>query len=518
MYTSSTLRKSPSWGRRSLVLSAIQYLKYKPDILVAIITLAFYLLLFAIGENFKLAAIAALLIVVLYYLVTKNLFFSLFAAFLASVPFLLPAKQYEFEYASTSEYVFDQWPNGIIRSINLTTSNLLVILIVLFFLLEMVKRIVHIQRRSSHPFVIMFHLPLFKFISLCWLGYFSISLYSSLYYSFYPAYSLYMLFEKSKLFIGFIGIIYLFVTKTKSVIYIYIVLLTMLLFQNIVGFSQFFTSLGYNNSLYTQDVEENIPFARIDGISFHANIHAFIILMLLILVLPYITKRRGWIFNSVVFLSVTNIFLSQSRTAWLAMMVIISYVSVVLKKQLIRFIFTLMKQKNWYRVVLLSLLAFLIILPRLQISSLFFNEEGGGRLRTRMILEGWQILQESPFVGFGLGTGVKVFLTNLSKSYATTFPQPIHFAFLELALESGIPGAIFFYAPFLVFLFKYTHLLMRPRRHTQLMLLSAMCGILILLINHSLQPAFGQLEFYLIGIALGFGVLSLSKINPKIYP
>jgi len=509
--------KSPSRSKHSLVLSIAEHLKYKPSFLVTIITLGFYFFLFAVGENFKFAVIAALLMVTLYYLVTKNLFVSLFSAFLASAPFLTPAKQYEFEYASASEYVFTQWPNGIISSIKLTISNLLGILIVLFILLEVIKRIIQSQRLITNPFVIMLNLPLFKFISFCWLGYFSVSLYSSLYHSFYPEYSLYLLFEYSKLLIGFIGIIYLFVTKTKSVKYTYIVLLTMLLFQNIVGFFQFVTSLGNNNNLYTQDAEENIPFARIDGISFHANIHAFIILMLLILILPYIAKRRGWIFNSVVFLSIANIFLSQSRTAWLGMIVIIAYVSVVFRNQTIKFIITLMKLKKMYRIVLLSLLTSLIILPRLQASSLFINEEGGGRLRARMILEGWQILQESPFVGFGLGTGVKVFLTNSSESYATTFPQPIHFAFLELALESGIPGAIFFYAPFLVFLFKYTHLLIRPRRHSQLVLLSAMCGMLILLVNHSLQPAFGQLEFYLIGIALGSGVLSLSKINPEIY-
>lgn len=504
--------------KHSLILSTIQRLARNPGLLIAVVTLMFYLLLFALRYNFKLATIVTLLTVTLYYLITKNLFFSLFSAFLVSAPFLIPAKQYEFEYASASEYTSHLLPQGIIRSINLTTSNVLGVLIMWFLLLMVIKRIVHTERPAPNPFVVMLNLPLFKFVSFCWLGYFIISLYSSLYYSLLPNYSLYLLFEDSKLFIGFIGIIYLAVTKTGAFKfkYVYIVLLTMLLFQNAVGFSQFITSLGYNYALYSGDIEENIPLARIEGISYHANLHAFIILLLFALVLPYIAKRKRWLFNIAVLSSAANIVLSQSRTAWLGVAAASVYAFIALKNDTIKSVFALLKGAKLYRVIFLSILALIIMLPRLQTSSIFFSEEGGGRLRARMISEGWRLLQESPFIGFGQGSVVKVFLTNYSDSYAETFPSPVHFAFLQLALESGIPGAILFYLPFLVFLIKYTRHLKHPSRRFRGALLSSVCGIIILLVNHSLQPA-GELEFYLMGVTLGFGILSLSHINPEIY-
>ncbi|MBI4065113.1 O-antigen ligase family protein [Candidatus Gottesmanbacteria bacterium] len=330
-----------------------------------------------------------------------------------------------------------------------------------------------------------------------------------------------MLFEHSKFFVGFIGIIYLFVTKTKSVKYIYLILLTTLLFQNIVGISQFFTSIspvGYVNQPYSQDIEENIPLLRIGGLPGRNNIHAFIILIQSILVLPYVAQLGGWLLNITVFLSMTNLILSQSRTAWLGIVIVIAYIFVVQGNEAKKFVLTLVRGKRLYRVVLLILSAFLIMLPRLQASSLFFTKEGGGTLRKKMLLEGWQLLQESPLVGFGVANSVKVFIDNYSKSYAATFPFTIHFTFLQIALESGIPGVIFFFLPFLVFLIKYARLPKHQKGYSKRMLLCALCIIIILFVNSSLQPSLGMLEFYLIGIALGSGVFSLSKINPKIYP
>jgi len=506
--------------KRSLVLSTVRRLKRKPELLIGITTLGFFLLLTSLQDNYKLAVVATMVVIALYYIITKNLFFSLFSTFIASVPFLLPAKRYEFEYASASEYIFDLWENGMIRSINLSISNLLVILIILFFLLETINLIVHIRSRAPHPFTTMFKLPLFTYISFCWVGYVGVSFYSSMYHSYFPTYSLYNLFENSKFFIGFIGIIYLFIRTKRFVKYIYVVLVTALLFHNVIGISQFATSptpLSSSERQYSQDAEENIPLERVSGISYQANIHAFVILLLFIHVLPYITKRGKWFTNVVIFLTITNIILSQSRTAWLSVAVVIAYIFIVRREEVKKIALSLVRGKNLYRMIFLCVFAIIIMLPRLQTSSIFFTEEGGGGLRTRMILEGWQLLQESPFVGFGLGNEVKVFLNTYSDSYATTFPLYIHFAYLQMALESGMLGAIFFFLPFLIFVIKYARITNHPNNQPGPVLFCALCCIIILFVNFSLQPALGILEFYLIGIALGAGVLSLSKINPEIY-
>lgn len=503
----TSTRSSPS-------LALLRLIK-RPALQIAVTTLIFSAMLLIFDGNFKFATAAAALVTGVYFVITKNLFVSLFFTYLASMPFLAPAKQYEFEYAAPSEYMFPQWPDGIISSINLSVSNLMEIFLILYLLVTGAGRIIQGLPPISDSFARIFQKPLVKFTTWCWLGYLSISFYSSLFYSMFPNYSMYLLFENSKLLVSFLGTMLLLRARTKSAKLFHVVLIAMLLFQATTGGLQFMTNLGSNNSLYTQDAEENIPYARVSGVSYHANIHAFIVLLLFILVLPSLNQYAGWISALVIALSGINIILSQSRTAWVSIAAVIGYIALLFKRQAINHVQTFVKEKRFYRFIIVGAMAFLIMLPRLQASTLFFGEEGGGALRAQMISEGIQLLPDMPLAGYGLGTGEKVFLTKFSKSYATTYPLPIHFAYLQMALESGIIGALLFYMPIFMFFVYYSRQHKGLNEYRSAVLFCALCAILTVFVHFVFQPAYGQIEFYLIGIALGTGILSLLQATRK---
>jgi O-antigen ligase len=456
--------------------------------------------LYKFPDDFKVGLVVTMVFIALLHYVIRNLFLSILIVFIASASFLFPAKTYTFEYASPSLYRYELLPRGIVESITFSISDVLGFSLVLLFIR---------QRVSDKLFIAVLNRPVVTAIIASWFVYYACSLYASINYSVFPIFSVDVLMLSGKMVLVFIGIIYLFSMREKNSFFIYIVLLSILLFQSLVGIVQFGTSFSSSGAIEQKillDVEENIGFSRVSGISFHPNSHALTTSLLMLFTLPYVVREKGKKWWVILLFGFINIILSQSRTIWLACIIPALLAFIIHFKSQKEVLMRIAGNKRIISMTLVVMGMFLLIVfPRIGMTSIFFSQEGGGVLRTKMTIEGWELLQQVPWTGYGVGTGVRIFLDKLPNSYATTFPFPVHFALLQIALESGIPGVIAFLIPIVLVarLHFGSDLRKRLRDHRTLSIVSC---IIVLMVFYSFQPIFTRREYLYIGICIGLGV------------
>lgn len=470
------------------------------------LTILYSSILFFTPYSFKFDIVVTFIFIGMLYVLTKNFFLSLFIMFLASSQFFFPAKTYQFEYASASEYAYELLPNGIFESIIVNISDICAALIILFFIKEKVSTFIQTPKKTNRlrPRVNVSIILIF----LCWFVYFSISLYSSLYVSLFPLYSINLLAQYGKMAVMFFAVLYYFHDNKNRGDLFPTVLIALLLFQSVLGTYQFVKSLtnyGASEKLPSIDVEQNVDFSRVEGISGHPNGHGFVVSILVLITFPFVLKQKKKILWAITILGLVNIILSQSRTVWIALFLVSGFVYTLHAHNIRLAVTRLFKLKRLYLLLWCSIPLIFIILPRLQASSIFFTDEGGGALRIKMLSEGWQLLQLAPYAGFGAGNTVRAFLNHAPNGYIAAFPFTVHNVYLQIALESGIPAGIAFFVPFYI----YIRAWFLKGRHSKLhnhALLSIVCCIIVMFTYYSFQPAYGRREFILLGIILGTGV------------
>jgi hypothetical protein len=484
-----------------------KFFERRSSLSIFILVFFYNIFLFTYPDNFKLDVVVSCIFVGLFYLFTKNLFLSLFIPFTVSSFFLSAAKMYVFQYASPLEYTSELTPNGIFESVSITIGDIFGIMLILYFIRER-----WIYPYSNHLTKLL-NTPLVLQIFCCWLMYFAISLFSSMQRSMYPTFSIDMLWQYGKIFIFLIGIVYLYTKLRKSNLY-FVVLLAFLFFQNSVGIIQLTRSISsYGASVENQtiDVEENTDFSRIQGISMHANAHALAIALLAVLTFPYVLKHKKYPWWIITFTALLNVLIAQSRTIWVAAGVIVYFLYVIRVISIPNILKRISLKQAFYILFCLIISYILIIEPRIQVSKTFFTNEGGGTLRLQMISEGWQLLQQAPWGGFGIGMGVRALLGNFPNGYIHTFPFSVHLTFLQMALESGIPATIMFFVPFAILIWAWV----RKGRLLHPDGLSILCCIIIMLIDFSIQPVYGRRDFMYLAIVIGIGTAGVISSNFK---
>lgn len=276
------------WYYTPMLHDIYRYFVRRPFLSIFFLVFLYCTPLFMYPDNFKIDVVISFIFVGLFYAFTKNLFISLFIPFTISTFFLAAAKTYVFQYASPLEYIYETLPDGIFEVISITVGDILSIVLILFFIRE------RWTRQVNHLTTIL-NTPILLWIICCWLIYLTISLISSFARSMYPAFSINMLLQYGKIFIFVIGIVYLYMIEKKSNLF-FIALLAFLFFQSAVGIAQFTQSLssyGSAEKVQTIDQEEIDYFSRIQGISLHANAHAFVVTLLATLTFPFVLKTKN---------------------------------------------------------------------------------------------------------------------------------------------------------------------------------------------------------------------------------
>jgi hypothetical protein len=485
-----------------MLQSIDRYIRIHNSTAVLVLAVMYSAVLYVFPDSFKFAVVCAFVFTTLFYWIVRDFFMSLFIIFTLSAFFLFPSKNYSFVYAYPFEYTYELLPTGLIATIVITVSDIFGLFLGLYFIRE---------RIMNRQFTKMLNRPLIIGVGVVWFIYYAFSLFSALNYSPFPSYSLSLLAQSGRMALVFIGIVYLFGQKRRYVHLLYITLLSVLLFQSVVGIKQFFYKVspsGATQQMLSSDIEERTDFPRVRGVMEHPNTNAFGLAIMSIVSVPFVLKRKkmfGWI----LFLSFLTIVLTQSRTIWLSLFVCLVLYCIFYPRRIFQIISGVFPKPRFviFALFILCLVLF-IVLPRLSLTSVFFTEEGGGGLRMRMLQEGWQLLWQAPWTGFGQGTNVRVFLDRMQNSYVTIFPFPIHFAPLQIALESGIPAVICFFLPFYFILRAWFCVDIKKILNNSVGM-SIISGTIVIAGYCLTQPVFWA-EPFLMGIFLGLAVTTRS--------
>lgn len=239
--------------------------------------------------------------------------------------------------------------------------------------------------------------------------------------------------------------------------HIFILLISMLLFQSLLSSLQYVrhrplgalteTSTEVNPYGVTAPEDENI--FRSTGTFYHPNLlTAFLLTTIPFHLFGTIAKTKKIIFIT---LSVFALFTTQSRLAWLffslffLLLVIRRFKTHVYKFRGI--------PKKSILLITVSFAAVLLvfgsnILVRLDTIAQSFSETGSWGVRIKTYEEAINLITQSPLLGVGLNRSVSFYAENpitdfFTQLHPTSFYR-IHNTPLEIAAETGIPGAVLF--------------------------------------------------------------------------
>lgn len=471
--------------------------------------------LFMNPDNFKLGMLVSMIASFSLYAVTRNFFFSLFAVYFVTLPLKTPAKQYPFLYASPIEYIYDPIPDGIFDFSYYTVSTIWGWFLLLFFANRAAWLSVRNAPRDAVRFISLLGNRNIVIPLLSWIVYFLLSAHGSLLNSFNPYYSLNYLVHESNIIIIYLCMIYLLFVADRGWYYLHLVLLSSIAFHGFIGLSQVFNLFSQENQLYNRlliEPEQKLLFQRISGI-LGPNQHAYLMALYGILLIPVSRFLHKNVRTLMLILVSVNIIFTQSRTVWMGMGCLAVFYCILYRIQLLAYVRLLINKGYLWIGVLIVLLISIVVIPRLSVSGLFFEEQGGWPLRKQMIKDNIELLYLSPLFGFGAGGNVRALLDHFPDSYITTFPSPVHFTLLQLAIEGGVPAAIAFFIPYYS-LIRGVFVHSTGERRKLLSFQSVICSVVITIIFFSLQSMTSRIEFFYSGIILGFAsavILPLRK-------
>ncbi len=495
---------------RWYLLSVYKTLTCNEDsFIIALFSIAGGIILFGLNGHIVTFTILLTIIGFILLLKTKDLTISSFLVMLYSLQFYTPFKSYKVEVLRSIDIkTIPNFP-GKFFDYGLHLSNIFI-----FLACVAVLRDIFLHHRRISLSVIRFLSPFL----ISYLLFFIFSLIVSLNYSPYLALSVVWLVQYMQIIVVASLFFFVYIFHKSKFNLIYPVLLAFVLFQSVLGLRQFnrqsFLGLsieGYN-TLPFEDVaiDTNNALFRIPGTFLFHSEFAFIILMTSVVFLPKALRHKQSIYLLGILGAIITIILTQTRSIWIATFLISSYTLIKYKNSIRQLItkFGILRLKI-YSSILLIILSFIII-PRIEYSFNYIYVGGGGPFRSELLYEGFQSFLQNPFLGYGIGPNVNVLFKFFPNGITSTSPSNIHFAPLQLAIETGIIGVIFFLFPFFYILRKsFSKKIQQKNFFHQDTIFIFFMGCIASIFFYLFTPHHGTIEFAYLGIILGFGIIHL---------
>lgn len=491
------------------------YITYSNGRYVAtLFLLSSVILLINIIPNFKIFFLYFFILWFLLWTKLKNFFTSSLLIVLFTLPFYNPGKYYEFEILRSTDLAL--WPtfnSGYSLVYSLNTSTIFVAITALFSAASLIY--------SRKKLEIFNHLYVFVMITSS-IAFVLVSIASSLSYSPYPYASILWLLQYCNLFLvaSFLVIAHVLHNKHFSLLMLTIALSTTL--QSVLAIWQFtrqstiglLIETSLRSSSYTLTPDQDSSVFRVPGTFLYHNELAFALFIYHIVLLSYGLREKKYLFLLFSVPPGIAIVLTQSRSAWSALLVSV-FILLHHHRDTIKRAIASHRPIAIRSAIYLSLLTCgfaYIIIPRLLLTLNSTTEGAGISIRIKMIKEAFEAFQLNPFIGYGVGTNVYVLHTLIPDGYTSFFPVSIHMAFIQMLLEVGIVGLIFFVIPFLILLRE----IVNKKRSINEQFFAFIPGCVGIIIYYMIQPHVGVIEFSLIGIVLSFGFIdSLHTSNEK---
>lgn len=453
------------------------------------------------------------LLTIIINLKLKKLTYSVFLVALYSLQFYTPNKYYEVEVFKPYQLV-SRYGNYIL-SYGVNLKNIFLGILAILIL----RQILYIKRQHFPRFGI-----LFRTVWLPGIIYLTTSAYSSLRYSPYLNLSLVWLFHYSQMyFIAFL-IYFFYLTQKENFKLIGISLEATLILQSAIALLEFtkqsWWGIPIENARYS-GVYFGAPdalslFFRVIGTFAHSNQLALIMTSLLVVILPkaLLQKKPLYIATSLIVIGV--ILLTLSRSGWISLASVLLLVALFYKQELGKFVRFIGLKRLLFSIILIISLTSIVVVPRAIRSLNAFDQGAGVSLRSEMFKEGLQTFTLNPWVGYGIGTNEPILLRYFPSGYVFSFPAPIHMAYIQMLLESGIIGLISFVFPFLFVIRKiiYNLLIYKTKIPSKIkdFMFITLGGILSFALYYLFQPHEGFREFYYLGIFLGYGLICIISV------
>ncbi len=455
-----------------------------------------------------------LLLTFAIYLKLQDLIYSFFLVLIYSLQFYTPNKYYSvlvfkpFEIAPIYQ--------GYLLAYGLNIKNIFLTITILLSLKGIVSKKNKFTKEGTKILIFTF---------LSGLIYFLISLYASLRYSPHFDLSLVWLIQHIMMYFMAFLILYMYTFKEKLFYLINTAIFSTLFLQSTVGIMEYIkqSSIGlpienahFIGALNFGASDGVISIVRAMGTFAHPNQLALIMTVLMVMVLP-ITLSKKNIFNlSILVISITTILLTQSRSGWLSLLAVVLLAGSMYQKELMGIV-------SLFGVVRLNVILTIVILvtsfaviPRMIKIFNVFDAGSSVPVRLEMIKEGAMAFSLNPWIGYGIGTNEPVLFRLFPNGYIYNFPAPIHNAYVQMLLESGVIGLLSFILPFIYvirqMINKYLVATNSQRKNEKDFFFITLAGLLSFGVYYLLQPHEGFREFYYLGIILGYGIISVSKV------
>ena len=459
-----------------------------------------------------------LLLIVLIWIKIRDWALSSLLVTIFSFQFYLPNKYYPIEVFRPYELQPGFGPYFLSYGINLENIFLLITLILIIRNL-ILKKSVFPKKSITYILPAIFSAILF----------FLISLYSSLRFSPYSSLSVTWLLQDIQLFLVGFSVFYVFFKKRSDLKLISPVILSSIVLQSAVSIIQFvkqsWAGLPIESfiveTIYYGSPDAVHSYFRVAGTFGHPNQLALILCAMLVLILPQVIGERKPVYILGSFITVLVILLTQSRSGWLALFVVILLTTIIYRNELLKPVSKLAIRRIAVSITLVIAVTLAVAVPRIVASFNAFYQNAGFPLRIEMAKEAILAIAQNPWLGYGMGTNEPVLFRLFPMGYIYSFPAPIHMAYLQMILESGILGFLFFMFPFVYiirciinrFLLYGAKKIARAKNY----IFITLAGISAFGSFYLFLPYEGFREFAYLGIIFGYGMICLQpfKAFPK---
>ncbi len=468
--------------------------------------------------GFKLFFIYYLLITLFISFRLKRIFAPFLLSYIFTLQYLNPAKSYPVMVISKFKEVVLDYKLGYLKDYSLNTSNIFLIIT-----MAIAIRMLIINRKYINLFKdSKLLLTVFSFVAFFVCGYLS-----SYNMSPYFTASFFWLLQYSQLYLVAILIYILYKLNRRDYSLLIYVVVSSVLLQTIVSFIQFIrqSSLGliFERGQLVQwsvgDLDMIGNLYRVYGSFSHPNELGLIMVLLLCVIFPYVSKKNAKIYHFAAILGGVVVLLTQSRSAWIGLFlsVVILIRQYYYKINALLHTITTNRRIIIYSSIILVLLSYVVI-PRILLSTTIFSKSGALEIRVDMLRESREAIKLSPLIGFGVGTNESILYELFPRGFMRDFPSAVHTGFIQLILEVGIFGFVAFILPFVVVfylqlrnIFLGDYINQDNKRH----IYTYISGIIVFCMYYLFQPHWGQYDFAYLGIILGIGLVSLSNYEKK---
>lgn len=470
------------------------------------------LLLTGVINNFKLLTVAFFFyfIVIAYFL--NNALLSAVLSAIFAFPLFSPNKYYIVEVIRGMDFVDIAYRgNDYSITYGLNITNILLLISGLLFIRDL-----HVKKQNIKSRIKQLGLsPIIGLAGFLGLSHLANSIYSPFVFA-----SATWSIQYSQMFIVAILIVYLYRRNKLSMLMFYPVIFSSAVLQFILSLWQFIkqSSIGLPIEIiygtwFAQGLDENNALLRTSGSMLFHNQLALVSIIYLVVLLPrsFDKAHKFYLFGCI--FAVITIFLTQSRSVWIALSLILILFVTFYRKELLKLWKQLDKKRLLIYGSLFSISVSYIIIPRILLSFNAVYEGAGLPIRLKLLSEGIQAFLLNPWIGYGVGTNEYVLHSLFPNGVMSVFPTAQHMGLLQLALEVGVFGLLFFMLPIYSTLRRTiisisNRSFSTERKSYQFTFLS---GILAFFVYYLFLPHVGIIEFSYLGLILGFGLIGISK-------